>query len=334
MLLIDDAEPQRYLIEGYLAHSKVFEADVMWAGSLVEAIRLLRFNTFDVCLLDYDLGYHTALDVMAHFRLQHIELPVIVMTGYGSHDIDLAVMGAGALDYLDKASLNAALLERSIRYTLQGARAQKQAQDLAAYEERQRLARELHDVVSQTLFSASVIADSLTRIGEDDPARLRLELERLAKLNRSALAEMRALLVELRPQAILSIPLPELVNNLISGLRGRSGVTVTLEIVGEPVALTADVQLQFYRVIQELLTNTYKHAHASEIRVGLHYLEDSLELVVADDGVGFNLDKIPPDHHGLQIIRERMNKIGANLYIESAMGEGTYTQVSWPLPVA
>lgn len=333
VLLIDDAEPQRYLIEGYLSKSASFRAELMWAGSLVEAVRLVRFNTFDICLLDYDLGGHTALDVLEYFRIQHITVPVIVMTGYGSHDIDMAVMEAGALDYLDKTGLSVALLERSIRYTVQQSRTAQQALQLAALEERQRLARELHDVVSQTLFSASMIADSLTRIVNDDPSGLRDELERLAQLNRSALAEMRALLVELRPQALVSIPLPELLGNLVNGLRGRSGIAITLEIVGDPCPLMADVQLQFYRLTQEILTNIYKHAQASEIRIGLHYLDGALELVVADDGIGFDLESIPPDHHGLRIMRERAGKIGAKLRIETAVGEGTYTHISWPLPV-
>lgn len=334
ILLIDDVQTQYYLVEGYLRQSRSFTADVMWASSLVEAIRLIRFNTFDICLLDYDLGYHSALDVLDYFRAQRIDIPVIVMTGYGSHDIDMAVMEAGALDYLDKTTMNAALLERSIRYTVQQAKSMGQALAMAALEERQRLARELHDVVSQTLFSASVIADSLTRLIDQDSARLRDELERLAALNRSALAEMRALLVELRPQAIVSIPLPELLENLIGGLRGRLGVRVTLEVVGDPITLLPDVHLQFYRLTQEILTNIYKHAHATEIRVGLYYMEGVVELVISDDGVGFDLEAIPPDYHGLQIMKERAGKIGATLRIETAVGAGTYTHVSWRLPAA
>jgi len=332
VLLIDDAEPQRYLIEGYLSQSQTFRTELMWAASLVEAIRLLRFNTFDICLLDYQLGSHNALDVLNYFKAERIILPVIVLTGYGSQDIDLSVMDAGALDYLNKSELNTSLLERAIRYTVQQARAVQQGLELAALEERQRLARELHDVVSQTLFSASVMADSLTHMTDVDDVQLRVELERLAHLNRSALAEMRALLIELRPQAIVSIPLPELLGNLVSGMRGRSSGLIMLEILGNPIPLTPEVHHHFYRLMQEILTNSYKHARAREIRIGLHYLDEAIELIVADDGIGFDLNDVPPDHHGLRIMRERAEQIRATLHIETAIGEGSYTHITWPIP--
>jgi len=332
VLLIDDTEAQRYLIEGYLSQSKTFQADLMWAASLAEAIRLLRFNTFDICLLDYDLGNHTALDVLSYFKSQKIDLPVIVLTGYGSQDIDMEVMEAGALDYMNKIELTAPTLERAIRYTVQQARTVQQGLELAALEERQRLAQELHDVVSQTLFSASVTADSLMRMLDNEQSELRAELERLAHLNRSALAEMRALLVELRPQAITSVPLPELLENLVKGMRGRVEVSVILEILGNPVPIAAEIHHHFYRLMQEILTNSYKHAQAREIRIGLHYQEDALVLVVADDGIGFDVNAVQADHHGLRIMRERTEKMGAILGIETAIGEGTYIHITCPIP--
>jgi signal transduction histidine kinase len=85
--------------------------------------------------------------------------------------------------------------------------------------------------------------------------------------------------------------------------------------------------------MQEILTNIYKHAQATQIQIGLHYIETGVEFMIADDGIGFDLEAVPPDHHGLRIMRERAGKIGATMRIETAKGEGTYTHISWPLPV-
>lgn len=624
VLLVDDAEAQYYLIEGYLRQSKTQRYHLDWVSSLEGALRRVNQREYDICLLDYELGDHTGIDVLREFQAREIEIPVIVITGYGSHDIDLAVMDAGAVDYIDKTALSAPVLERTIRYTVQqfrqtemlrqseirframvekgsdlilqldaegrimynspsvtrilgyaeddllgdslgdylhindrpalekmlaqlitepnktfnddyrvyssqgywlwfeavatnlldvpginaiiinahdvterrrlllaereqrtiaeslleisnalnstldfdevlacilenlgeiiqhqsgnvmlidadgltyaahywgyddyeaditpetfqldimqtatlqtiinsrqpliipdvrqsplwrmislggevqsyigvpvienddvigfinleactpddfsekhaeylrlfanqavialrNARAFRQAGELAAIEERQRLARELHDVVSQTLFSASVIADSLTRVVANGDDKLRDGLEKLTRLNRSALAEMRTLLVELRPQAVVSLPLPELLRNLVDGMRGRAEIAVELEVVGEPIQLESDAHLQLYRIAQEIFTNAYKHSRARQIHVELRYRDNRVTLAIADDGGGFDLGNIPPGHHGVRIMHERAAQIGANLAIETAPGEGAYFQVT------
>lgn len=627
VLLVDDAEAQYYLIEGYLLQTKTMAFHLDWAASLDAALVLVQQHNYDICLLDYELGPYTGVDVLQHFRQLEVDTPVIILTGYGTHDVDMAVMEAGAVDFIDKTALSARELDRSIRYAIQqarhiealrqselrframvekgsdfifqldgqgrviytspsitrilgytettllnkalidyihaddlpiiaemfntlttlpenppianyrircqdgrwlwfesiaanllktpgieaiivnahditerrqlleaeqeqraiaealldtsnalnstldfddvllrilenvgnviphqsanvmlidennrtylssargyehypipfsaedfvfnidevstlqkmaqtcqplivsdvlnsslwvhsgtqngirsyigvpiiadgevtgfinldspsphyfsekhveylrlfanqaviairNARAYQQAQDLAALEERQRLARELHDAVSQTLFSASVIADSLTRLIESDPSKLQMGLEKLTQLNRSALAEMRSLLVELRPQAIVSTPLPELLRNLANGLRGRANIDVHLEIMGDLIELKPDVHLQFYRLAQEILNNVHKHAHAQHMHIDLRYLHGGVELAIADDGIGFDLNVIPPDHHGVRIMYERALKADIAITIDTAPDEGTYIHMRWPV---
>ena len=627
VLLIDDEQQQFYLVEGYLKQSKTVTFQLDWVSTFEDAIVQIQQASYDICLLDYELGDHNGIDVLRSFREQEIAVPVIVLTSYSSHDIDIAVMTEGAVDFIDKTMVNAHLLDRAIRYTVQqfrhtealkqsevrframvekgsdliiqldgngtviysspsitrilgypedamlqqplinyvhsddlptlaqmlnrlttvpqdppiasyrirsyagewrwfesvatnllrvngvgaiiinarditesrhlfqqeqeqraiaealldisnvlnstlnfddvlfrilenldqvvphlsanlmlidsngqtypasfrgydhypttfseddfifdayrtptlrqmidtcqplivydtlthphwdtrntnilirsyigipiieegqvvgfinldsdtpehftekhaqnlqlfanqaviairNARAFKQAHELAAIEERQRLARELHDAVSQTLFSASVIADSLTRLVDDPSQKLHQGLEKLTELNRSALAEMRALLVELRPQAIVSMPLPELLRNLANGMRGRTSIAVELDVVGNPISLEPEIHLQFYRLAQEILTNAHKHSKAQNIQMELRYLGNSIDLAIADDGVGFAFDEtLPPGHHGINIMQERALKIGASISIESAPGEGTYIHIKWP----
>src|SRR5690606_8120529 len=90
-----------------------------------------------------------------------------------------------------------------------------------------------------------------------------------------------------------------------------------------------DVQLQLYRLTQEILNNISKHSKAKLVNIVLRCREDSIEIVIADDGIGFDLEKIPPDHHGIAIMRERIDKIGATLTIDTAPDEGTYIHIEW-----
>ncbi|MFW5941381.1 MAG: GAF domain-containing protein [Chloroflexota bacterium] len=220
---------------------------------------------------------------------------------------------------------------------VENARLLQRAQDAAAHEERQRLARELHDSVTQTLFSATLIADVLPRVWEKDPALGQARLEELCELNRGALAEMRALLLELRPAALAEGALPDLLRQLVEAVRGRSRLQIALEVDGAPPedGLPADVQIALYRITQEALNNVVKHAEAHAVSVTLAFGETGVLLDVADDGSGFDptVDAIARhgDSFGLSIMRERAAEIGADLDIESAPGAGTRVTVVAPL---
>ncbi|MEO1287697.1 MAG: PAS domain S-box protein [Chloroflexota bacterium] len=212
---------------------------------------------------------------------------------------------------------------------ISNARAYDEAQQLAIVEERQRLARELHDAVSQTLFSSSVIADSLSKSNFDDVEHIREGLERLTQLNRGALAEMRALLVELRPKAITDSPLSELIKSLTDSLQGRGNVQIELKLSDAPIIFPPKVQLNLYRLAQEIFNNIYKHAQAETVHIDMRQQIDQVEIVIADDGIGFDLNNIPANHHGIRIMHERVQAIGASLDIDTTPNEGTFIHIHW-----
>jgi signal transduction histidine kinase len=203
----------------------------------------------------------------------------------------------------------------------------EQARRLAAMEERQRLARDLHDSVTQTLFSASVIAEMLPILWTRDPEQIKPNLDELHQLTRGALDEMRALLVELRPPAEASSDLPELLKNLIDTLRKRANIEVTLD-VHLPCPLPADMQTTLYRIAQEALNNVAKHADATQVAIQLWSDASRIELAVRDNGRGFNSACVPAGHFGLAIMHERASLIGAACHIESAPGSGTCLRVT------
>ena len=223
------------------------------------------------------------------------------------------------------------------------ARLYQQAHELAASKERQRLARDLHDAVSQTLFSVSIIAEVLPRIYQKDPEQARERLEELRQLTRGALAEMRMLLLELRPAALAGTTLPDLLRQLGEAVTARARIPIDVDLEETPTA-PPEVNVALYRIAQEALNNVAKHSGATSAAVLLRHrtvgdadepaegqtgAAAGLELVVRDDGCGFDVDGAGAGRLGLTIMAERAASISARLEIVSAAGEGTCVRVVW-----
>jgi signal transduction histidine kinase len=212
---------------------------------------------------------------------------------------------------------------------IENARLREWVEQAAAAAERERLARDLHDAVTQTLFSASVIAEALPRIWDVNPEEARQGAEELHRLTRGALAEMRTLLLELRPAALTEKPLGELLCHLTDAISGQLRIPVTLTVEGNS-RLEPELQVALYRIAQEALNNVSKYAHACRAFVSLHCFPGSVQLEVTDDGYGFDTATVPPEAMGLRIIEERAASIKATSEIESQPGQGTRVRVDWP----
>ena len=204
----------------------------------------------------------------------------------------------------------------------------KQAQALAVLEERQRLAHNLHDAINQSLFSAGLIAEVLPRLWERDQEEARRSLEDLRRLARGAMAEMRALLAELRPSTLTDAELGDLLRLLGNSFTGRTNVPVKVTVVGQG-ALPADVQVAIYRICQESLNNILKHADAGKVQIFLKHEGNAIELSIRDDGQGFDPEQIPSGHYGLSMMQERAEGVGARLSITSRPGQGTELTIHW-----
>ena len=212
---------------------------------------------------------------------------------------------------------------------IENARLYERAQQAAAAEERNRLARELHDAVTQTLFSASLIADVLPRLWEKDEEQGRQRLAELRELTRGALAEMRTLLMELRPATLTEVGMGELLRQLGDALAARSRLPIELNLDCRR-ELPPDVRVALYRIAQESLNNTIKHAGARRVVIDLSCTDEEARLTIADDGRGFDVSEAGYNTLGLRIMRERAEGIGAALEVDSAAGAGTQVTVVWP----
>ncbi len=220
---------------------------------------------------------------------------------------------------------------QQVGVAMENAQLHERAEEAAAAAERSRLARELHDAVTQTLFSASLIADVLPRIWERDPDAGQRRLVELRELTRGALAEMRMLLLELRPATLEEAPLGVLLKHLADAMTGRARVPVDLTVEWQD-PLPPDVKVGFYRVAQEALNNIAKHSHATQVAVSVRCHQGIVSMAVRDDGSGFEPARVGKDRMGLGIMGERAESIGATLTVESAPDQGTEILMGWPLP--
>jgi PAS domain S-box-containing protein len=203
------------------------------------------------------------------------------------------------------------------------ARLFQQTHAVAASKERERLARELHDAVTQTLFSASILAEALPVQWQSDAEGARVTLDKLRQLTRGALAEMRTLLLELRPGALTEVGLDNLLRHLGEAMTGSTLVPVFLKADAPDLRLPAEVQIAFYRIAQEALNNIAKHADATSVEIVLQGSAADVTLSICDDGEGFDASVAAPGHLGLAIMRERAQAVGATLTIDSEPGGGT-----------
>jgi len=205
--------------------------------------------------------------------------------------------------------------------------AEKAAEE-AVTADRTRLARDLHDAVTQTLFSASLTAEVLPDLWDMDVDEAKKSTEELRQLTRGALAEMRTLLLELRPAALTQTRLGDLIKQLCDAFIGRSRLPITLSIDGD-CELPPEVQIAVYRIAQESLNNVFKYARATQVNVSLFLFPDGLRFEICDNGTGFDLSTSKPTSLGLRIMRERAEAIGADFHISSTLGTGTCVEVVW-----
>ncbi|MCL4264029.1 MAG: GAF domain-containing protein [Anaerolineae bacterium] len=255
----------------------------------------------------------------------YLAVPLVVANQvYGSLAFYFATPRSFSQETIDLAMA----LGEQAALAIDNARLRMQAEEVAVASERTRLARELHDAVTQTLFSASLIADVLPRIWQRSPEMGQAKLLELRELTRGALAEMRTLLLELRPATLAESRLDELLQQLAVVVIGRSRLQVTVTVEGEEQRpLPPDIQVALYRIAQEALNNVVKHAGARQVVVTLRFLPDCVVLSITDDGRGFDPTVTSVSSLGLGIMRERAARIGAALSVESVIGAGTTIQV-------
>ncbi len=218
-----------------------------------------------------------------------------------------------------------------VAIAIQNARLHDRAKRAAIVAERSRLASEIHDTISQTLWSMSLISERLPAIWDRDREQGGRSLIILRQLAQNALVEMRSLLLELHPASLTDAKLGDLIRQTAEITTNRTGLSISVQ-VGEQDSVPQDVHFALYRAVQEALNNVALHASASHVEVNFSSHLGRLDLTIQDDGVGFDWAEVGPDRFGLSIMKDRIQKIGGTLEIESSEGNGTLIRLSWEAP--
>ncbi|NJN54290.1 MAG: sensor histidine kinase [Anaerolineae bacterium] len=215
-----------------------------------------------------------------------------------------------------------------IGVVIENAYLHKQAEELAVLEERNRLARELHDSVTQAIYSLTLFAEAgLRLIKSNNHELVETCLQRLHETSQQALKEMRLLLHRLRPPDLEEEGLVGALQQRLDAVEGRANVATHLLVEGDMEQLPEAVEEQIYRIAQEALNNALKHSSASLLTVRLRADEDFVEISIIDDGVGFDTQAVGDGGMGLQTMEERVEELDGELLIESIPGEGTAVTV-------
>ncbi|MEA2547915.1 MAG: hypothetical protein QOE42_513 [Chloroflexota bacterium] len=273
---------------------------------------------------DAERAWQAFIDEPSRMQVQRFR-----MRRLGGGSVPVEVNAIGMTDAANRfAGIHGAARDISERERLERD-LRRQAGELASSQERAHLARELHDSVTQALFSMTLVTRSVELLIDRDVAVAKEKLGSLRDLQREALAEMRALIFELRPGNLENDGLLPALRTHTAALQGRIGlpVVVTSELTDR---LPLEVEEVLYRIAQEALHNVVKHAAARQVELAVDRRGADVVLRIRDDGKGFDAALVPDGHLGLTGMRARADKIGASYVVTSWPGEGTTIEVVVP----
>jgi signal transduction histidine kinase/GAF domain-containing protein len=322
LVVEDDPDMRRYILELLRPHWRVEVA-----VDAYQALESVQARLPDLVLADVMLPAMDGFELLRRLRgsPRTARVPVILLSARAGGEATLEGLTAGADDYLVKPFSGQELLAR-LRTHLELARARESR---AREAERRRVARELHDSVLQTLYGIALGAESIRNLVTGDSERVPPVAQYVVHLARSALEEMRALILELRPEALAQDGLVAALRRLVAPMASRHSLKVVLELGSEP-AVSLEAKEALFRIAQEALHNVARHARASQVRVLLAADEEAVVLEVADDGVGFDVEAEFAGHLGQKTMRERAELAGGTLEVSSAAGGGTRVRARVP----
>jgi two-component system sensor histidine kinase/response regulator len=354
ILVVDDEMINRVLLSTNLQESGYI---VETAEDGQQALEILSAQLFDVVLLDLLMpimdGYQVLEQMKSDDALRRI--PVIVISSTDEIESIVRCIEMGATDYLTKP-FNPVLLHARLKASLASLHEERMAilrQQLAQVtaaqeEERQRIARELHDGLGPALASLNIRLRTTYKLLERDGHPVAEEIEELAELAQANTQDIRRLIHDLRPAALNELGLVPALREYVARYQEEQGleVALTLPALSSSALLTvnsvegpegderlpAPLETALFRVVQEALANVARHAQARRVEVSLARDQEDVTLRVADDGRGFD-PQAPRSgtHLGLWSMRERVEGLGGRFEVESASGRGTTVRATIPL---
>jgi len=348
VLLVEDDEDDYILVRDLLAEIAHVEYQVRWVAQREQALQAMTDSLHDICLLDLRLGEADGLELLQEATRAGCRKPIIMLTGYGDREVDARALEAGAVDFLAKEELGAALLDRSIRYAVRQAqileslrasegRSRQLSIDLLTVQEteRKRIAGELHDGVGQALAAAKfTVENGLQAMCRGSVMEAQATLARVVSMLRAIAEETRRIQNDLQPRMLEDLGLVETLDwfcqehqKTYTGIRIECRVTVQEEEV--PAALKATV----FRIVQEAFNNIARHSKADCVQLSLSADSEGLALGIRDNGQGFVPEERGNRHSGmgLQNLKGRAELSGGAFRLDTEKGKGTALLFQWPL---
>lgn len=295
----------------------------------LSAVETALAHAPDLVLLDIRLPDMNGYEVCRYFKdepaLQHI--PIIFVSALDQPVDRVRAFEVGGEDYINKPFDEREVLTR-VKSKLLSYQLEQQRRELILGSERQRIARELHDSLQQTLFILGASAQSLMQQPDISDANVN-QLKQIHKLSQTAIAELRVMLFELHPEKLTSVDLNALLKQLVESNRNRTEADLKLITFVEPLRLMPDVHVAFYRIAQEALHNAIMHAEAETITIILGNSGHTIFLKILDDGVGFGMSSIEQHGYGLANMLERAADLRLNISIHSQPDHGTEVKLIW-----
>ncbi|MDG5786874.1 sensor histidine kinase [Evansella sp. AB-P1] len=305
---------------GQLFHAKIFDISYLLLISIV------------VTASGFIIGASSGLYVKGklHFirdRLEEINKGIKLTEKATGKDKDLEDIPSQLLQIERKFSQQAEISQRLV--TERAEEREKSLQEVVV-QERNRLARELHDSVSQQLFAASMMMSAINEGNPPDDPTVKKQLQLVEKMIDQSQLEMRALLLHLRPIALKEKSLQEGMDELLVELRQKVPMEIDWKI--ENLQLEKGIEDHLFRILQESVSNALRHSKANQLHIMLIERDDFVILRITDDGIGFNVEEAKTNgSYGLQNMEERASEIGASLKIVSVEQEGSRLEVKVPI---
>jgi signal transduction histidine kinase len=350
LLLVEDSEDDAQVILSELQRGGL-EPHIVRVDNATAMVESLASQQYDVVLSDYSLSALSGLAALKIVRAFDPDLPFVVISGAMGEETAVEVMRAGAQDYLIKGNLARLVpaIQREVREAenrrerrraseaLAEAKAGLQALSNRMLEiqeaERRRIARELHDEIGQALTAVKIHLNTAKRRVPEEAA---VHLEESIRVTELALARVRELSLDLRPPQLDDLGLVSALRWQIDRQLGVAGIAVNFAPQLDLPRLPPDLETACFRVAQEAITNILRHASATEVEMKLTSTDKTLQLMIQDDGKGFDLATtrqraLAANSVGLLGMQERVSLVGGSMEIASAPGCGTHIKVEFPL---
>jgi signal transduction histidine kinase len=258
---------------------------------------------------------------------------MIVPIKLGKKVLGVLDLVTGAADAFHDIDLFAVwLLADQVGTALENARLHSELREMAVVEERNRIAREIHDTLAQGFAGISMLTQTAeAALSDGDLEQAGAQMDRIRALAKEKLSEARRSVQALRPDVAVHEDLAGLIRCELEQLARDAGVQTHFDVVGEEQAVPQAIKLAMLRICQESLHNIQKHSNATEVSVALTYNPNAIALVVEDNGIGFDPKSPASDHFGLTVMRERARLVGGSVVVNSRVGFGTTVYVNMPL---